>query len=144
MYTKSAIMSGLTALALIIFSGSAQAGSAMQAALDGGATRLTADQIADRFVGRTGIWISASGDKKIAIYYGTHNDLRAQKTGGGWTGEGYYGIADNDNICISWKGKDKGRLRCLSVLVNNGVVIKFNADGSLNGRYENFAAGKAF
>jgi len=144
MNTKSTIIGCLTVLALAGTSYGAQAGSAMRKALDNGATRLTADQIADRFVGRTGIWVSGSGDKKIAIYYGKKNDLSAEKVGGGWTANGYYGIANDDSICISWAGKDKGRLRCLDVLVVDGVVTKFNVDGSLNGSYEKFVNGKTF
>lgn len=144
MNPKSVILGFLTMLTIASVSYDVQAASAVQKALNSGATRLTSDQIADQFVGRTGIWISASGDKKIAIYYGKENDLHAEKVGGGWTGKGYYGIADNDSICISWAGKDRGRLRCLHVLIVNGKVTKFNADGSRNGSYEKFVDGKAF
>ncbi|RMF00650.1 MAG: hypothetical protein D6773_11130, partial [Alphaproteobacteria bacterium] len=127
MNMRLVITGAITALALGAAWEGAEAGSAMQKALDNGATRLTADQIAEQFVGRTGIWISASGDKKIAIYYGRDNDLHAQKIGGGWSAKGYYGIADTNNICISWAGKDKGRLRCFDVLIVNGVVTKYKA-----------------
>lgn len=144
MTVKTLTIACLTGLALIATAHGAHAASAMATALDNGATRLAADQIAERLVGRTGTWVSASGKKKIAIYYGKDNDIHATMVGGGWTGTGYYAIADDDSVCVSWDGKDKGRLRCLDVLIVDGRVTKFNADGSLNGTYEDFETGKSF
>ena len=137
-------ISCLAGLALLVPASVAHAGSALEAAVAKGANRLTADQISKRFIGRTGIWLSADGKKQIAIYYGANNDLHAKKVGGGWTGNGFYGVTDSNRICIAWKGRDKGRLRCLDVLVVKGVVTKFNADGSLNGTYKSIEAGKNF
>lgn len=136
-----------TALGVLAMSAPAlagQAGTAMQAALDSGAERLGADRIAERFVGQTGTWISADGSKKIAIHYGEDNSLDAEMVGGDWSGTGFYGVADDDAICVSWDGADEGRLRCLDVLLVDGVVTKFNADGSLNGTYADFVEGRAF
>lgn len=121
----------------------AVAGTEMEEALDNGARQLTADEIAEQFVGKTGIWLSASGDRKMAIHYSEDNDLQGKQIGGDWSATGHYGIADNDSICVSWDGRDEGRLRCLDVLVVDGVVTKFNADGSLNGTYESFEDGNA-
>lgn len=144
MTAKTTIIGIFTALALMGTTADVSAESALEKTLANGAKRLTADEIADQFVGKTGTWVSPSGDKKIAIYYGENNDLHAEKLGGGWTGEGYYAIANTDDICISWNGSDKGRLRCLDVLVVGGVVTKFNVDGSLNGTYDSFVGGKTF
>ena len=143
MTSKTTMMGVLAALGLIAASGPALAGSALDKALAEGAERLSADAIAERFVGHTGTWISASGEKEIAIHYGEDNALEAEMVGGGWTGTGYYGITDTDRICVSWDGRDAGRLRCLDVLVVDGTVTKFNADGSLNGTYAGFEEGKA-
>ena len=140
--TKS--FAALAALALAALAPASWAGSALESALARGGTRLNADQIAERLVGNTGTWVSADSRKRIAIYYGRNNDLRAVKVGGGWTGSGYYGIADTDDICISWNGRDNGRLRCLTVVLIDGAVTKFNADGSLNGSYESIVSGKTF
>ncbi len=62
--------------------------------------------------------------------------------GGDWSGTGYYGVANDDSICISWEGSDKGRLRCFEVLIVDDIIKKFAVDGSLNGYYENFEDGK--
>lgn len=120
---------------------SASAGTDMEEALDSGAQQLTADEIAEQFVGKTGTWVSPSGDRKMAIHYSEDNDLQGKQIGGDWSATGYYGIADNDSICVSWDSRDEGRLRCLDVLVVDGVVTKFNADGNLNGSYEKFEDG---
>lgn len=115
-----------------------------EAALAAGAKRLTADQIAERFVGKTVTFVSASGDKRFLIHYGEDNDVAGKMVGGGWSDTGYYAVADDDSICLSWKGSDKGRLRCMTVLVVDGVVKKYKADGSLSGRIVAFETGKAF
>jgi hypothetical protein len=119
-------------------------GSALEQAVADGGHHLGSGELAQQFIGKTGIWVSPAGDKKIAIYYGTNNDLHGQMVGGEWSGRGYYAVANTDKICISWNGSDKGRLRCLDVVVVGDVVTKFNADGSLNGVYEGFEKGKTF
>ncbi|MBB3185551.1 hypothetical protein FHR95_003141 [Halomonas fontilapidosi] len=121
---------------------SAAAETEMEEALDKGARQLTSDEIAERFVGKTGTWVSASGDRKIAIHYSEDNVLTGKLLGGDWSGTGYYGVTNDDSICVSWDPTDEGRLRCLDVLVVDGVVTKFNAgDGSLNGSYQKFEDG---
>lgn len=143
MTLKTTIVGTFAALTLMASSGLATAGSALEQALADGAKRLTAEQIAERFVGKTGTWVSASGDRKMLIYYGKDNDLHATPVGGDGKATGYYGITNTDRICVSWEGRDEGRLRCLDVLLVDGTVTKFNADGSLNGTYAEFAEGNA-
>jgi hypothetical protein len=134
------VLAGATSLA-----GTAHADdTARQAALADGAQALTPDQIAERFVGRTGTWVAASGDKTVEVYYGPDNDLHGNLVGGGWTGSGLYGVATDGRLCIAWDGSDDGRLRCLDVLVVDGTVVKYNPDGSRNGHYTGFTDGKAF
>jgi hypothetical protein len=120
------------------------ADTAREAALAGGARALSPDQIAEQFVGRTGTWVAASGDKTVKVYYGPDNDLHSNLMGGGWTGTGLYGVTSDGRICIAWDGPDDGRLRCLDVLVVDGTVVKYNPDGSRNGHYTAFTDGKAF
>lgn len=123
---------------------SAAAQTAMEEALNNGAQQLTADEIAEHFIGRTGTWVSPDGDRKMRIHYGEDNALTAKQVDGEWSGSGYYGVANNDSICVSWDQVDEGRLRCLDVLLVDDVVTKFNVDGSQNGSYEKFEDGKTF
>lgn len=145
MKLKATLIKTLAYAVIAGFSLTVAAESAMEEALGNGAKQLTADEIAGRLVGNTGTWVAPSGDKKIAIHYGEDNVLTGKLLGGDWSGKGYYGIANIDSLCISWDPKDQGRLRCLDVLLVDGVVTKFNAaDGSLNGHYEKIEDGKAF
>lgn len=135
------------ALAAVVASGPrpAVAGSNdLEAALEAGAKRLTADQIAERFVGKTVTFVSAAGNKRFLIHYGEDNDVAGKMVGGDWSDTGYYAVADDDSICLSWKGSDKGRLRCMTVLVVDEVVKKYKANGSLSGRIVAFETGKVF
>lgn len=133
--------------AFIVLAGtslSASAETEMEEALNNGAQQLTADEIAEQFVGKTGTWVSPSGDMRLRIHYSEDNVLTGKQVNGEWSGSGYYGVANDDSICISWDHRDEGRLRCLEVLVVDDVVTKFNVDGSLNGAYEKFEDGKTF
>jgi len=90
------------------------------------------------------LWFPKDERQKVLWPTTVQLSLHGKLVGGNWSGTGYYGVANDDSICISWAGKDKGRLRCLEVLIDDGVVKKFNADGSLNGSYEKLEMGKAF
>lgn len=143
--TPSRLFAALALAGALALPSTATAGdTARAAALADGAQELTPDQIADQFVGRTGTWVAASGDKTVEVYYGADNDLHGNLVGGGWTGNGLYGVASDGRICISWDGPDDGRLRCLDVLLVDGTVVKYNPDGSRNGHYTAFTDGKAF
>ncbi len=129
---------------LFVISSSAAAESAKEKALSEGAKQLTSDEIAERFAGRTVTFESASGGKKVLVYYDQGNNIAGKKVGGDWSDTGFYGVADDDSICLSWSGKDKPRLRCLDVLVVDGIVHKFKPDGSLSGSIVKFEEGKTF
>jgi len=130
--------------ALTLSATAASADTAMQEALDNGAELLKSDEIASMFTGKTATFVSASGDKKVLVHYGTDNSIHGKMVGGDWQGEGFYGVANDDQICLSWEGRDAGRLRCLNVLVIHGVAHKFRADGSLMGRIVAWEDGRAF
>ena len=135
----------IAALAFVVVAASsfgAAAETAMEKALKNGATQLTSDQIAERLADRTVTFASASGDKKFLIYYGKGNEIAGKLVGGEWSDTGFYGIADNNTICLSWNRSDKPRLRCWYVLLVDGVVKKFKADGSLAGWITKFEDGK--
>ena len=129
-------------LAASSFGVSANWVSAKEKALNAGAQQLTSDEIAERFAGKTVTFVSATGDKKFLIYYSKDNDISGKLIGGNWSDTGFYGIADNNTICLSWNGSDKPKLRCMHVLLVDGVVKKFTADGSLSGWIVKFEDGK--
>ena len=134
MTLKPAHITSLAAIAAIGFAGHGQAGmTAMETALANGADKLGSDEIAETMVGKTVKWVAASGDKEVLVHYGTNNTIEGRLIGGDWTGTGFYGVANDDQICLSWDGIDKGRLRCLYVLMIDGTPHKFRADGSESG-----------
>lgn len=110
---------------------SAVAGSGMEEALDNGAQQLTADEIAERVVGKTVTYLLADNQKEVQVHYGTENAASGKMVGGDWADTGYYGITNSDRICISWSESDAGRLRCFSVLLVDDVIKKFHPDGNL-------------
>jgi hypothetical protein len=136
MNLKVTLIGALAFVALAASSFGAAAETAEEKALSAGAKQLTSDQIAERFVGRTG------RDKKFLIYYSEDNEVAGKMIGGNWSDTGFYGITDNNTICLAWNGRDKPRLRCMHVLLVDGVVKKFTADGSLSGSIVKFEDGK--
>ena len=142
MNVKATLVGTLAFVALAASSFGAAAESAKEKTLKDGAKQLTSDEIAERIAGKTVTFVSASGDKKFLIYYSEDNDIAGKMVGGNWSDTGFYGIADNNTICLSWNGSDKPRLRCLHVLLVDGVVKKFTADGSLSGSIVKFEDGK--
>ena len=142
MNLKATLIGTLAFVALAASSFGAAAESAKEKVLKDGAKQLTSDEIAERFAGKTVTFVSASGDKKFLIYYSRDNDIAGKMIGGNWSDTGFYGIADNNTICLSWNGSDKPRLRCFHVLLVDGVVKKFKADGSLSGSIVKYEDGK--
>jgi len=129
MTLKTTTIGTLAALGLVTLTHVAMAGSDLEKALDAGAIRLTAEDIAGLLVGKT---VKArAGDKKFLFYYATDNVISGRLIGGDWSDQGYYGIADTNQICLSIT-KDQGRLRCLTLLRDeDGVVRKYNAQGKM-------------
>jgi len=104
----------------------AAAKTAKQEALDDGARQLTADEIAGRIVGTT--VTARRGDKEFLFHYSEDNVLSGRMIDGDWSDTGYYGIADNDRVCLSMS-HDEGRLRCVSLLEVDGRLVKFDSAG---------------
>ena len=129
-------------LAALSFGAAATWISAKEKALSAGAQQLTSGEIAERFAGKTVTFVKASGDKKFLVYYSEVNEVAGKIIGGNWSDPGFYGITDNNTICLAWNGRDKPRLRCFHVLLVDGVVTKFAADGSVSGSIVKFEDGK--
>lgn len=123
---------------------SAGAETGRSAALNAGAEQLSAEQIVATFVGKTGHYQDGDSDSQMLISYGDDNVLVAKEVGGDGMRTGLFAVTDRGNICIGWENRDLPRLRCMDVLLVDGVVHKYNSDGSLSGSFPEFEEGKAF
>lgn len=119
----------------------AHAGSDLEEALAAGAKRLTGDEIAARLTGKTVTFVSAKSGDKFLVFYGSGNETAGRKMGSEKSRTGFHAVTDRDQICLGWEGRDLPRLRCLDVLLKDGVMHKFNADGNLTGRIVEIADG---
>lgn len=128
MSIKASLIGALTFAVLSIPAINAVAGTEQEEAINSGAERLTSEEIADLLVGKT--VTAKSGEKKFYFYYSEDNVLSGKLIGGDWSDTGYYGITDDDRVCVSIT-KDKGRLRCLTVLRMGSSVRKYNVNGKM-------------
>lgn len=137
-----AIMVGTLAFVLLAASSfGAAAQTDEQIALNTGAQKLTADEIAELLVGRT--VTAKSGEKNFLFHYSEDNVLSGKLIDGDWSDAGYYGITDEDQVCLSMS-KDKGRLRCVTLLELGGTVRKYDAKGNMTFELLKFQDGKTF
>jgi hypothetical protein len=135
---KSMAVTGLAALLVLGTSQVVFAESERQTAMKAGATQLTSEEIEALITGNT---VKAkSGGKIFYFYYSEDNVLSGKLDGGGWSGTGYYGITDDDRVCLSM-AKDKGRLRCLTLMKLKGEVKKYNVDGKMTFELLEFQSG---
>lgn len=138
---RSMAVAGLAALLVLVAMATPQvvfAESDQQSAINAGATLLTSEEIEALIVGNT---VKAkSGDKVFYFYYSEDNVLSGKLVGGGWSDSGYYGITDDDRVCLSMT-KDKGRLRCLTLMKLEGEVKKYNVDGKMTFELLEFQSG---
>jgi len=119
----------------------ASSSSDFEQTMANGGKQLNSDDLAKRFADQTVTFVSAKGGKRFRIYYGKSNQIVGELSGGNWTDNGFYAVADNDTICLSWEKSDRPRLRCLHVVVSEGVVSKYDATGKLSGSIAKFEAG---
>ena len=127
MSMKSAVIGTMAVAILAVSPVGAAAQTAKSKAIDSGAKQLTSMEIAKLVVGKT--VTARAGKKRFLFHYSTDNVLSGKLIGGKWSGSGFYGITDDDRICISM-GNDKGRLRCLTLLSLNGAVSKYDVKGA--------------
>jgi hypothetical protein len=137
---KAALIGTLAFALLAASSVGAAAETAKEKAMKAGAKQLTADEIADLLVGKT--VTARSGEKKFLFHYSEDNVLSGKLIGGGWSDTGYYGITDDHRVCLSMS-KDKGRLRCVTLLRGrDGAVKKYNVHGDMTFELLAFQEGK--
>jgi len=142
MFGKTTLI-GTLASALLALPAAGTAGeTALERALDNGARQLGAEEIAERLVGKT--VRATSGGKEFLFHYSEDNVLSGKLIGGDWSDTGYYGITDDDRLCLSMS-KDEGRLRCVTLLRHgDGSVKKYNVDGDMSFELLEFHDGKVF
>jgi len=136
-------LSSILACAVLAFpSPGAIAATAKAQATSAGARQLKSDEIVTRLVGYTVTFVV--GAKTFLVHYGKDNVISGKLVDKNWSDTGYYGITNDDSVCLSWRKSDKGRLRCMTVFVVSDVVKKFNPDGTLAGDLVRFQKGKTF
>ena len=129
--TSSAVLGALTLIALS--AGNALA-SDMKTALAKGAVRMTAEQISKRLANKTVTFENANTGAKAIAYYDGRNGVKLKLLGSNKMLKGFYATDLADHICLGIEGQAPMRLRCVSVLLIDGVMHKFELDGSLRGR----------
>lgn len=131
-------MGGATAMAFALALGlPGQAQTPLEAAAAQG-QRLTAEEISSMIVDHT--VTARSGERTFLFYYGADNTLTGRMVDGAWSDTGYFGITDNDQVCLSMT-PDEGRLRCMVLIARDGLVQKFDSNGQLTFELLSFEAG---
>ncbi len=131
----------LIGLAATALSTQAQAGSAYDEALNNGAKQLTSEELSERLTGKTVTFVAAGSGDEYLVYYGESNDSASRKVGSEGSATGFHAFTDRNQICFGWEGRDLPRLRCVDVLLIDGEMHKFKADGSLSGHITELADG---
>ncbi|MDX1576211.1 MAG: hypothetical protein R3285_08450 [Kiloniellales bacterium] len=139
--TGKTLIALVAAITMLGLASGAQAGTDLEKALKSGATRLTSDEIAERLTGKTVTFVSAKTGDKYLVYYGEDNKTAGRKAGSDKTKLGFHAVNDRDQICLGWEGSDLPRLRCMDILLIDGKMHKFKADGSLGGYISETAEG---
>jgi hypothetical protein len=131
----------VAAFTIVGLASSAQAGSDMEDAIANGGKKLTGPEIADRLKGKTVTFVSSKTGDKYLVFYGEKNEAASRKVGGSGSNSGFHAITDRDQVCLGWEGRDLPRLRCMDVVLVDGVMHKYKADGSLSGHIAEVADG---
>lgn len=124
----------LAALALVLLGAEAAAGTPMEDALADGAVRLDADEINARLADRTVTFENADTGERALVYYDGGNGTKLKLLSSGTLLEGFYATDLADHVCVGVHGDEPMRLRCVHVLLIDGVMHEFELDGSLRGR----------
>ncbi|MDP4531722.1 MULTISPECIES: hypothetical protein [Marinobacter] len=125
--TKAALLCAAM-LTDLLLTGHALADSEQRTAIESGAVQLSSEEIEALVVGNT--VRAKAGEKIFNFFYGTDNVISGELVGGNWSGTGYYGVTDQDSVCLSM-AQDKGRLRCMTIMKQNGAFRKYSATGKL-------------
>ncbi|MEM7223685.1 MAG: hypothetical protein AAF495_11935 [Pseudomonadota bacterium] len=115
--------------------------SQMEDALANGARKLTAEEITKRLADKTVTFENLNSGAKVLVYYDGENGTILKPVGSNQTLTGFYATDLSDHVCVGIKGDAPMRLRCVNVLLIDGVMHKFELDGSLRGRIIEEVAG---
>ncbi len=115
--------------------------SELEDALTNGATQLTAEEIDERLADKTVTFENLNTGAKALAYYDGHNGIILKLDGSDETLAGFYATDLADHVCLGVHGDAPMRLRCVNVLLIDGVMHKFELDGSLRGRIIEEVAG---
>lgn len=129
--TLAALSGALLATSLAT---SALAATEIERALADGGVQMTADQIVERLAGKTVTFENATSGAKALLYYDGQNSMLIKPLGSDDVIEGFYAVDLADHICLSAHGQEPMRLRCVNVLLVDGMMHKYELDGSLRGR----------
>lgn len=124
----------LSALAVTALCASSAAANQMDDALANGAVRLTAEQVHERLADKTVTFENANTGAKALVYYDGRNGTKLKLLGSNQLLDGFYAFDLADHVCLGVYGDAPMRLRCVHVLEIDGVMHKFELDGSLRGR----------
>lgn len=130
-----------SALVLAGMAATALAATEMEQALTEGGKRMTSDEIAERLAGRTVTFESASSGARFLVYYDGANGTLLKPPGSDDVMEGFYAVDLADHICLGMRSDAPIRLRCVNVVLIDGMMHKFELDGSLRGRVIDEAEG---
>lgn len=120
-------------LALTALSTPALAETQLENALANGAHRLTAEEVSIRLADKTVTFENANTGAKALVYYDGSNGTKL-KLADGTMLEGFYAFDLADHVCVGVYSDEPMRLRCVHVILIDGVMHKFELDGSLRGR----------
>ena len=118
------------------------AATQLEDALADGATKLTAAEINLRLADKTVTFENMKSGAKVLLYYDGQNGLILRPVGSEKTLTGFYATDLADHVCLGIHGETPMRLRCMTVLSIEGVMYKYELDGSLRGRVVEELAGK--
>lgn len=116
------------------FAASALAATEIEEALANGGTQMTADEISQRLAGKTVTFENATSGAEALIYYDETNGTLIKLLDSGDVIEGFYAVDLADHICLGAHGDGPMRLRCVNVVLIDGMMHKYELDGSLRGR----------
>ncbi|CUK01997.1 hypothetical protein RUE5091_02320 [Ruegeria denitrificans] len=130
---KTRINTFAALLALTALSAPALAETQLENALANGAHRLTAEEVSIRLADKTVTFENANTGAKALVYYDGSNGTKL-KLEDGTLLDGFYAFDLADHVCVGVYGDAPMRLRCVHVVLIDGVMHKFELDGSLRGR----------
>lgn len=115
----------------------------METALADGAVKMTGGEIAERLADKTVTFENATSGAKVLVYYDGSNGAILRPVGSDKVIEGFYAVDLADHVCLGISSDEPMRLRCMHVLLIDGMMHKFELDGSLRGRVIEAVQGNA-